>query len=198
MDKTGLGQNLVAGDMGGAPRAIVRKIIYTGRFTVYVYDLLAAQKELVEFVTSQGGYMQQQSAATLVLRIPAEKFEAIEPKLRELGRIDEAQTDIRAQDITEEYYDIELRLATKKNYLKSLYKLLESAGKLKDKLAVQKEIARVVEEIERLEGRLRVLAQQVALATVTVHLALAHSGSQRTFRLPWEWLDDLGVEYLIP
>ena len=96
-----------------------------------------------------------------------------------------------------EYFDVKLRLRTKENYLQSLYKLLDSAGKLKDKLAVQKEIARVVEEIESLKGRLRFLRQQVAHATVTVRFRQAHSGQKRTFKLPWEWLDELGIENLV-
>ena len=62
---------------------------------------------------------------------------------------------------------------------------------------MQKEIARLVEEIESLEGQLRLMSQQVALATVTVTFRLAHSGPKRTFRLPWGWLDALGIENLI-
>jgi len=191
--------SLVAGETGGQPAAevIARKIIYTARFYVDVYDLKEAQTKLIDYAKSLGGYMQQTSSGTVVLRIPSEKFELMEPELKKLGRVDDSRTDIRAQDVTEEFYDVELRLKTKKNYVQQLYKLLDSAGKLKDKLAVQKEIARVVEEIESLEGRLRYLAQHVSFATVTVTFKLATSGPKRTFRLPWEWLDELGVEYLI-
>jgi hypothetical protein len=187
----------VAGQTGGHPEPIQRKVIYTGRFTVDVYDVKESQKTIMEFIKSKGGYMEKLSANTLVLRIPSEHFALIEPQLKKLGRVDDNLTDIRAQDITAEYYDLELRLKTKHQYLKSLNKLLESAGKLKDKLAVQQEIARVVEEVERLEGRLRLLGNQVALATVTVTFRLAHSGSKRTFRLPWGWLDTLGTENLV-
>jgi hypothetical protein len=187
----------IAGDNGPAAAAIIRKVIYTGRFTVDVYDMLAVQKAVQEFVESKGGHLQQLSGNTMILRIPSASFREVEPQLRTLGRVDDRLTDIRAQDITEEYYDIELRLKSKKNYLESLYKLLDEAGKLKEKLAVQQEIARVVEEIERLEGRLRLLGNQVSLATVTVTLRLAHSGSKRTFKLPWGWLDTLGVENLV-
>ncbi len=173
-------------------------VIYTGQFTLDVYDILATQKAVREFVESKGGHLQQLSGNTMVLRIPSEQFRHVEPHLRTLGRVDDRLTDIRAQDITEEYYDIELRLKSKKKYVESLYVLLDQSGKLQDKLAVQQEIARVVEEIERLEGRLRLLGNQVSLATVTVTLRLAHSGSERTFKLPWGWLDTLGVENLVP
>lgn len=189
--------NLVAGQSGGEPEQIKRKIIYTGDYTVDVYDIQETQKRLLAAVNEMGGYMQQQSGALIVIRIPSEQFETIAGELRKLGRIDDSLTRIQAQDVTEEYFDVKLRLRTKENYLQSLYKLLDSAGKLKDKLAVQKEIARVVEEIESLKGRLRFLRQQVAHATVTVRFRQAHSGQKRTFKLPWEWLDELGIENLV-
>ncbi len=184
-------------EVASQPTLIERKIIYTGAFWVDVYDVKQAQDRLVRWIGEQGGYMEQLAANRLVLRIPAEKFPLVEPLLKEIGRVDDSQTDIRAQDITAEYYDVELRLKTKRDYLASLQKLLDQAGSLKDKLAVQKEIATVVEEIEVLEGRLRLLSQQVALATVTVTFRLATTGPKRTFQLPWEWLDLLGTEYLV-
>ena len=193
-----LDRTLMAGEVGGEPvPAIPRMIIYTGRFTVGVYDVKQAQQALVDFVAEKGGHMQQTTANTLVLRIPSEHFALVEPMLRKLGRVDDRLTDIRTRDITAEYHDLELRLKTKREYLVSLRKLLDEAGKLKEKLAVQQEIARVVEEIESMEGRRRLLGSQVAMATVTVTFRLAHSGSRRTFRLPWEWLDELGLETLI-
>lgn len=189
------GKKRIAGKTGGLPE-FVRKVIYTGRFTVDVYDMLASQKALQEFVESKGGHLQQLAGNTMILRVPSAQFKEVEPYLRKLGRIDDRLTDIRAQDITEQYVDLELRLKAKRIYLASLNTLLAEAGTLKDKLAVQQEIARVVEEIERLEGKLRLLSSQVAMATVTVSWRLAHSGSKRTFKLPWSWLDALGVENL--
>ena len=195
-----LDRTLMAGEVGGEPAtapAVRRMIIYTGCFTVGVYDVKHAQQALVDFVAKKGGHMQQTTANTLVLRIPSEHFALVEPMLRKLGRVDDRLTDIRTRDITAEYHDLELRLKTKREYLVSLRALLDEAGKLEEKLAVQREIARVVEEIESMEGRRRLLGSQVAMATVTVTFRLAHSGARRTFRLPWEWLDELGLETLM-
>jgi len=174
-----------------------RKVVYTGWFTVDVYEIREAQQKLVALVEGMGGYMQETSGNMVVVRVPAEKFGQIEPELKKLGRVDDTQTRIQSTDITARFVDTELRLKTKKKYLQTLTKMLEQAGTLKDKLEVQKEIARLVEEIESLEGQLRLMAQQVALATVTVTFRLAHSGPKRTFRLPWDWLDALGIENLI-
>jgi len=174
-----------------------RKVVYTGWFTIDVYEIRKAQKELVALVEGMGGYMQETSGNMVVVRLPAEKFALIEPELKKLGRLDDSLTRIQASDITARFVDTELRLKTKKKYLQTLTKMLEQAGTLKDKLEVQKEIARMIEEIESLEGALRLMKQQVALATVTVTFRLAHSGPKRTFRLPWGWLDALGIENLI-
>ncbi|MBN2498866.1 MAG: DUF4349 domain-containing protein [Deltaproteobacteria bacterium] len=183
---------------GAAPGPVERKVVYTGSFTVDVYEIKKAQAELLDLVKGLGGYMQETRGHVMVVRVPAEKFESIEAELRKLGRVDDSLTRIQAADITARYVDAELRLKTKRRYLDTLTRMLEQAGSLKDKLEVQKEIARVVEEIEALEGQLRLMQQQVALATVTVAFRLAHSGTRRTFRLPWDWLDALGLEQLIP
>jgi hypothetical protein len=180
-----------------AAEKVQRKVVYTGWFTVDVYEIRKAQQELVALVEGLGGYMQETAGSQVVVRLPADKFAQVEPALKKLGRLDDSQTRIQATDITAQYLDTELRLQTKKKYLQTLATMLEQAGTLKDKLEVQKEIARMVEEIESLEGQLRLMAQQVALATVTVTFRLATAGVDRTFRLPWDWLDVLGLEYLI-
>lgn len=174
-----------------------RKVVYNGWFTVDVYEIREAQQKLVALVNGMGGYMQETSGNMVVVRVPAEKFEQIEPELKKLGRVDDTQTRIQSTDITASFFDTELRLKTKKKYLQTLTRMLEQAGTLKDKLEVQKEIARLVEEIESLEGQLRLMSQQVALATITVTFRPAQSGPRRTFRLPWDWLDALGIENLI-
>lgn len=184
------------GSQTGA-QAIERKIIYSGDFTVDVHDIQKGRESIVQWAESRGGYMQVQQGNTVVVRIPAADFGLTVPKLRELGRIDDSLTDIRAQDVTEEFYDLELRLQTRRSYLASLEKMLHEAGKLEEKLAVQREIGSVVTEIEQMEGRMRVLSHLISFATVTVTFRPAYVGPTRTFRLPWEWLDTLGVDFLM-
>ena len=113
---TGADDSVVAGKTGGQaqPVEIERKVIYTGWFTVDTYDLKEAQGKLVKFAESVGGYMQSTSSSVVVIRVPADKFVEVEPLLRSLGRVDDTQTRIQSQDVTEQYYDLQLRLKSKK------------------------------------------------------------------------------------
>ena len=64
-------------------------------------------------------------------------------------------------------------------------------------LEIQKEIGRVIEEIESMEGKLRYLADRVSFSTISVRLALATTQTNRSFRLPFRWIEALGIEHLV-
>jgi hypothetical protein len=72
-----------------------------------------------------------------------------------------------AQDVSEEFVDLEARISSSKKLEEQYILLLEKqTEKVEDLLAIEKELARVRLEIERLEGRVRYLTNQVALSTV--------------------------------
>ena len=72
-----------------------------------------------------------------------------------------------SRDISEEYYDIESRIRNKRNTESRLLTLLEeSTGNLEQVLTVEEKHARVREEIERMEGRIRVLDDLTSMTTV--------------------------------
>ena len=76
------------------------------------------------------------------------------------------------EDVGEEFVDINARVANAKRLEERLVNLLATrTGKLEDVLAVERELARVREEIERSEGRIRYLKTRAAISTlsVTVH-----------------------------
>ena len=77
--------------------------------------------------------------------------------------------NVAAEDVGEEFTDITARVANAHRLEQRLIDLLATrTGKLPDVLDVERELARVREEIERMEGRLRYLKTQVATSTLTV------------------------------
>jgi hypothetical protein len=184
---------------GGGEGEIAKKpsrmIIYTALFVLNVYDREEASKKVVELAREAGGYISSQTNEAVEIRIPADSFVKVTEALPEIGRV--LQKDIRARDVTEQLTDLQLRISAKRKYLESLQKLLEKAQNAQAMLEIQKEVGKVVEEIESMEGKLRYLADQVAFSTVMVRFNLATQEAHRAFRLPFEWVEELGMEHLL-
>ena len=108
-------------------------------------------------------------SAEVVFRVPSTRFDDAVASLRPLGKLE--SMSIASQDVGEEYVDLQAQLRNRRMLEDRLLQLLSTrAGTLEEVLAVERELARVREEIDRQEGRLRYLRNQVAMSTLTVHL----------------------------
>ena len=102
-----------------------RQIIYTGRFAVMVPDVEEAVKTTAKAAGEFGGYVQKQTNNTIVIRVPAAKFHEAVQRIEQLGVV--RQKSIDAQDVTEKYMDLKLRLGARTAYLDQLKKMLDNA-----------------------------------------------------------------------
>ena len=109
----------------------------------------------------------QQRQATLEIKIPSNRYDQALGGLAGIGKLISSSTN--AQDVGEEFVDVSARTSNARRMEERLVNLLATrTGKLEDVLAVERELARVREEIERYEGRLRFLRTQVAMSTLSV------------------------------
>jgi hypothetical protein len=109
------------------------------------------------------------SRATLTLRVPSDKLAMFLDETSGNGKVLHERLD--AQDITDGYYDLQARLKNAKRVEARLVEILgANASTMRDLLEVERELARIREEIERHEGRIRLWDQQVALSTVRLQL----------------------------
>jgi hypothetical protein len=112
-------------------------------------------------------------AATLEIRMPADRFEDAVDGLRPIGKVE--SVNVTAQDVGEEYVDVQARMANDHRLEARLIELVaQRTGKLSDVLAVEQELARVREEIERYQGRMRYLQTRAAVSTLslTIHMPI--------------------------
>jgi hypothetical protein len=177
-------------------------IIRNGRANVEVDSLDVGMSAVRGLAERLGGYIANTSvqtgrdqihSATLELEIPATRFDEALTGLHAFGKVE--SVDVTAEDVGEEYVDVGARVANARRLEQRLVQLLAArTGKLSDVLQVERELARVREEIERYEGRLRYLRTHVAVSTisVTVHEPLpvvGDHGSQsvlaESFRQAW-------------
>jgi phage-related minor tail protein len=89
--------------------------------------------------------------------------------LKPIGELESSKT--QADDVGEEFVDVTARMENTHRLERRLIDLLATrTGKLKDVLDVEQSLARVREEIERYEGRLRYLKAHTAMSTLTVYV----------------------------
>jgi hypothetical protein len=158
-----------------APTMVIRN----GQASVEVDKLEPAIVKVRQLAAQLGGYIANSSmtggrdqvrSATLELKIPAQRFDQAINGLNALGKVE--SVNATAEDVGEEYVDITARVTNARRLEERLIDLLANrTGKLQDVLSVERELARVREQIERYEGRLRYLKSRVATSTlsVTVH-----------------------------
>ena len=75
-----------------------------------------------------------------------------------------------SQDVTEEYVDLSARLSNLEATEQQLLMILNKAVEVEDILAVQRELTRVSEEIERIKGRMQYLERTAAMSLIDIRL----------------------------
>ncbi len=160
--------------------AVERVIIYRGDIEMVVADIPAAIDDITALATAEGGYLSESNidrseyrlSGTATIRIDAKNYEATMEALRQMAvKVRRENTD--SQDVTEEYVDLQARqinLEHTEAALQEMLDLQQANGNVEDVLAIHRELTSVREDIERIEGRVRYLQNQSALATISIRL----------------------------
>ncbi|MEN6625927.1 MAG: DUF4349 domain-containing protein [Candidatus Sumerlaeia bacterium] len=175
-----------------------RKVIYTAALGLQVANRDQALDQINGLIRRLGGFVQHASLETVTFRVAPDKFEEALKSLAGMGQV--LNREISSDDVTDQYVDFEVRIKTAEESRDRLRALLAKAAKTEDLLKIETDIRRLTEEIERMKGQLRVLANQVDLATITVNLSerpvVKTTGPRRLASNRFEWIDWIGVDRL--
>jgi Domain of unknown function (DUF4349) len=162
--------------VNSATSALPSMVIRTGQAFIEVDKVDPAILKIRQLAAQVGGYIANSSIsggrdqirqATLELKIPAPRYDQAVGSLSTIGKVETVNST--AQDVGEEFVDVTARVSNARRLEERLIILLSSrTGKLDEVLRVERELARVREEIERYEGRLRFLSTRVATSTLTI------------------------------
>lgn len=158
-----------------------RKVIRQARLELHADDTRAAYDEIVRLAENAGGFVAQASVSptfgeesqpevTLTLRIPSDRLNATLTAIK--GLADEVVSENQgAQDVTEQFIDLEARLTNLQTLEVELRALLEEVRQQPDAdpeklLRVFNEISAVRGQIEQIQGQLNFLEDMTALATL--------------------------------
>lgn len=153
-------------------------LVRHGQASVQVQAVDAAVTRMRQTAGQFGGFIantalvtgkEEQRSATLELRVPSAQFDALVGALNQLGKVE--SVNVSAEDVSEEYVDLGARLANARRVEARLVEMLATrTGKLSDVLTVEQELARVRQEAERYEARIRWLERRATLSSLQVSL----------------------------
>lgn len=190
----------------GGPRepavaAPERLLIQRGSMRLEVVRPEDSAREFLAEVKARGGYLQTQAGTSLTVRLPAASFDEVFLLLRGKGRVLDEKRE--ADDVTEEFVDLGIRIDTARKARERLLEVLQKAEKVEDILKVEAELRRLTEEIERMEGRKKFLADQVAMATLAVAFVAKVEAApppppkRSRVRSQFDWINRVGPETLL-
>ena len=185
-----------------------RKIIRNAELGLEAESPEETQRRITGIAESKNGFVveSQQSSSdarlttrdvvNMTIRIPADQFQATLDEIRQAaGRV--ITETVKGQDVTEEFIDIEAQMKAKKALEAQFMEIMKRANTVEDALDVQRQLADVRGEIERIEGRLGFLENQSALSTIKIRIqtpaAISSNTTGFTYRLTESFGDGVDI-----
>jgi len=159
-----------------------RLIIREGNLTVVVEDTVATRERINDIVAElagDGAYVvaasesgrgeNRQPYISIVIRVPVGQFDSVMDQIADMAvRVDERYEN--AQDVTDEYVDLEGRIEAMEVSIERLKELMRDADFTEDLLNAEEQLSRREAELEAYKGRLNYLAESAALSRINISL----------------------------
>ncbi|MDR2477829.1 MAG: DUF4349 domain-containing protein [Treponema sp.] len=161
-----------AAQYAGPQAAAERKLVRRADIRIRAEDLAAADAEVNALMARHSAYASSsetsENARSYVIRVPSLAYDAFLSAMSGMGRI--LHRSESAEDVTLRYYDLEGRLATKKELLKTFQSYLGKAKDIEEILSVEERIAELQSEIDGTGRELRHLGDMVDYASISLQL----------------------------
>jgi hypothetical protein len=156
-----------------------RKLVRNATAELEVVSFEEAVQKITGFAAEEKGYVSTSSSekqengklsGQVVVKVLPDNLDKFLLKLRGLGEL--KNQALTTEDVTKAYFDTESRLKNARLMEQRLIEILKTKSKdVADLLEVEKELGRVREEIETMQGELKFMDSQVSFATVTIQLS---------------------------
>ncbi|MBW2456752.1 MAG: DUF4349 domain-containing protein [Deltaproteobacteria bacterium] len=193
-----------------AATPIAQMLIYTAQLRVLVNPKKYAERidAVVDIAVAIGGYISRQDNQSVTVRVPSGRFRDALKEMEKLGQV--THREIQAQDVSEEFHDLGIRLKSLKATQQRLQDFLKRAKNIQEVLRIEQELSRLNGEIDRIAGRMRFLSARAAFSTITVSFQPKPKDQiavdpedppppppPRSIPLPIGWLSAIGLDQLL-
>lgn len=155
-----------------------QKIIKSADLQIEVSDVRKTAETIGNIASSKDGVVQSSSvtlgredqySGVVTIRIPSQRFDESLKEVQNLGKI--TSSSVSAQDVTEEYVDLDAQKTALTNQLSQYNRILGQAVNVSEILEVQREIERIQVELDRITGKMKYLDNRVSFSVITIRLS---------------------------
>ncbi|MDX2053602.1 MAG: DUF4349 domain-containing protein [Polyangiaceae bacterium] len=171
-------------------------LIYEATLDLAVFEAKKGLDAVEKLALEVGGYLVNRTDSSILVRVPAARFEETLKKSSAFG--DELHRNVKVRDVTLEFTDLSVRLDNLLQMRKRVTELLAQTKNVDEALRVEQELTRITSEIESLKGKLALLGELIQYSTLEVRFQPRPvERLNRTVQLPFPWLRNLGLTNLL-
>jgi hypothetical protein len=200
-DSSGAASGQAAGTQPAAPGSpslpadSSRQVVSTATASLAVKDPAVGAQRISELAESAGGRVDNRvehagsgkdgldgASADLVVRVPADKLTGVLADLKDLGDVE--SVSVSHSDVTADAVDLDARISALQTSVARLQGLMGQASSTADLLTAEKALTDRQAQLESLQSQRALLADQVQLSTLDVHLkpfGVAPAGGPKSF-----------------
>ncbi|MEX0788663.1 MAG: DUF4349 domain-containing protein [Anaerolineales bacterium] len=174
---------LDASGFAGSAAAVERLVIETGNLSLVVVDPAVSAEAIRAMAESMGGFVVSSNLyqtsygdpailatqASITIRVPSARFREALEQLKD-GAEEVRAENTTAQDVTQEYTDLQSRLRNLEAAESQLRGIMESATKTEDVLQIFQNLRQVREEIEVTKGQIQYYEDSARLSAISIEL----------------------------
>lgn len=173
-----------------------RKLVRTASLSLIVKSPAQCAGKIVRLAQDAGGFLVSSQIsggadavyASLSIRVPTERFEAVSTQIRSFATHVE-EDNLESEDVTRQYVDDDARLRNLRAQEQQYLGILRKAASIKDTLEVSDKLNQVRGAIEEKQAEFAALSKRVE--TVALNISLRGEAEAQVFGLHWRPLYQL-------
>ncbi len=155
-----------------------RKVVKNGSLSLLVKKAEDTAGEIKNIAGSLEGYVSSSriyeasegvKSGKITIKVPADRFDQAMKEIKSLAvKVEDEQESTR--DVTEEFVDLEARVNNLKAEETQYLELMAKTDSVEEILKITARLSSVRSQIERIEGRLKYLSEEVEMSSIQVSL----------------------------
>lgn len=169
----------IVSNIASAERLVIQNV----DMNIVISDPKARMGEIAEMAVEMGGFVVSSNLyhstygpnnievpeGSITIRVPSKRLDEALEKIKD--DVVEVKYENRSgEDVTNQYVDLQSRLAAKQEAEKKLLQIMETADKAEDVLAIYMQVQNIQTEIEVLKGQIKYFEESAALSAISIRL----------------------------